>query len=295
MALNLKLLRHRSTNHTKKISRSGWGNLLVLVFLLLLAAFSILPFIFAILQSFKPLDEIFIFPPRFFVNRPSLENYYLLSQLTKNMWVPFSRYSFNSVFVSITATVLHVVFASMCAYPLAKFKIPGSKMIFNVIVLSLLFTGEVTAIPSFILMSRTGMINNYLALILPPVASSLGLFLMKQFIEQMPDSIIEAARVDGSGNFRTLFSVVMPSVRPAWLTLIIFSFQGVWNREGLEFIYNEELKMLPTVLRQITSSGIARSGAAAAAAVLLMIPPITIFILSQSNIIETMAHSGIKE
>lgn len=279
----------------KKISRSRWGNLLIFLFLLILGAFSALPFVFAILQSVKPLDEIFIFPPRLLVNHPTAENFYVLSQLTKNMWVPFSRYVFNSCFVSVVGTTMHVFLASMCAYPLAKFKIPGSGFIFQMIVLSLLFTGEVTAIPSFILMSRIGLINNYWALILPPVASSLGLFLMKQFIQQMPDSIIEAARVDGASNFKTLWAIVMPSVKPAWLTLIIFSFQSIWNREGLEFIYNEEIKMLPTVLRQITSSGIARSGAAAAAAVLLMIPPVLIFILTQSNIIETMAHSGIKE
>lgn len=292
MSKNISI-RHALKN--KKISRSRWGNAFMMLFLLALGTFSVLPFIYAILQSVKPLDEIFIFPPRFFVNNPTTENFYILGQLTKNMWVPFSRYIFNSVFVSAVATVFHVLLASMCAYPLAKFQFPGSKVIFHMIVLSLLFTGEVTAIPSFIFMSRIGLINNYWALILPPIASSLGLFLMKQFMEQLPNAVIEAAKVDGASNFRTLWSIVMPSVKPAWLTLIIFSFQGVWNREGLEFIYNESLKMLPTVLRQVTASGIARSGAASAAAVLLMIPPIAIFLFTQSNIIQTMAHSGIKE
>ena len=123
----------------------------------------------------------------------------------------------------------------------------------------------------------------------------MGLFLMKQFMEQIPDSVVESARVDGAGTLTLYWRIVMPQVKPAWLTLVIFSFQSLWNREGLEFIFSEELKMFPTILKQVASSGVARAGAAAAAAVILMIPPIVVFLLSQSNVIETMASSGIKE
>ena len=206
-----------------KISRSRWGNVVMLLFLLILGAFCVLPFIYAIMQSIKPSEEIFIFPPRFLVKRPTPDNFYSLGQLTENLWVPFSRYIFNSVFVAVAATVGHVFLASMCAYPLAKFKLPGFRVIFQLIVLSLLFAAEVKAIPNFIIMSRLGLIDTYWALILPPIASSLGLFLMKQFMEQIPDAIIEAARVDGASNLRTFWAIVMPSVRPAWLTLILFS------------------------------------------------------------------------
>ena len=278
-----------------KISRSRWGNAIMLLFLLILGTFCVLPFVYAIMQSIKPSEEIFIFPPRFFVKRPTPDNFYSLSQLTQNLWVPFSRYIFNSIFVTVTATVGHVLLASMCAYPLAKFRLPGFRAIFQVIVLSLLFAADVKAIPNFIIMSRLGLINTYWALILPPMASSLGLFLMKQFMEQIPDAIIEAARVDGASNLHTFWKIIMPSVRPAWLTLILFSFQSIWGQEGLEYIHSESLKVLPTILRQVSSSGIARAGEAAAAAVLIMIPPIVVFLLTQSNIIETMAYSGIKE
>lgn len=279
----------------KPIKRSISGNVAIFILLFLLCVFSALPLVYTIIQSIKPMDEIFAFPPRFFVKNPTTENFYMLSQLTQSLWVPYSRYIFNSVFVTITATFLHVLFASMAAFPLAKYRFPGSGIIFYIIILSLLFTSEVTGIPSFILMSRAYMLNSYSALILPPIASSLGLFLMKQFISQVPDAVIEAGRVDGAGIFRIYWNIVMPAVKPAWLTLIVFGFQGIWNREGLEFIYKESLKTLPTVLRQITSSGIARSGAASAAALILVIPPVLVFLFTQSNVIETMTHSGIKE
>ena len=281
---------------TKRISRSIAGDLFVWIMLILLGAFSALPFVFSIIQSIKPLNELFVFPPRFFVVDPTFNNFFSLKQLTGSMWVPLSRYLFNSVFVSVAGTVLHVFIASMAAYPLAKYRFPFSKTLFNVVVISLLFTYEVTFLPLFVEMSKIGLIDNMLALILPALSAPLGLFLMKQFMETIPDSILEAATVDGASTFKTYRSVVMPQVKPAVLTLVIFSFNSLWNRQGLEFIYSEQLKTFPSVLMQITASGgIARAGVAAAAAVILMLPPILIFLFSQSFIIETMAHSGIKE
>ena len=279
----------------KPVKRSAVGTVAIFLMLGVMGIFIALPFIYAIVQSFKPMSEIFVFPPRFFVRDPTIDNYRILGQLALNSWVPLSRYIFNSVFVSVVATTAHVILASMAAFPLAKFRFPGSAFISSMVVLALLFTAEVTAIPQFVLMSRIGMMNTYWALILPPIASSLGLFLMKQFMSQIHDSLIEAATIDGASLMRTFWRVVMPAVKPAWLTLVIFSFQSVWNREGVEFIYSEQLKMLPTMLRQITASGIARVGAASAAAVLLLIPPIVVFLFSQSNVIETMSSAGIKE
>lgn len=279
----------------KPIKRSLTGNFFLFTILIIMGIYSALPFIYAIVQSLKPLDEIFVYPPRFLVNNPTMDNFYLLSQLTKDLWVPFSRYVFNSVSVSLIATLAHLLFSSMAAFPLAKYRFPGAKTINTTIVWSLLFTGSVTQIPCFILMSRIGLLDTYWALILPPIQSSLGLFLMRQFMTQIPNAVIEAATVDGAGIFRIYYSICMPSVKPAWLTLIIFSFQAIWNNSGNTYIYNESLKMLPTVLHQITSSGISRTGAASAAAVILMLPPIIVFMIAQSNVIETMAHSGIKE
>lgn len=282
-------------SHKKRISRSAGGDILVLFLLILLGCFIALPFYFSIIQSIKPMDELFVFPPRLIVLRPTLENYFVLSQLAGSLWVPFSRYLFNSLFITAAGTAGHVVLASMAGFILAKYRLPGLRALFNLVIVSLLFTYEVTFLPSYVLMARTGLLNTQWALILPALAAPLGLFLMKQFMEVVPDAMVEAARVDGASTWQTYYAVVMPQVKPAWLTLTIFSFQALWNRQGLEFIYNEELKTLPTVLSQITASGIARAGAAAAVGVVLMIPPILIFVISQSNIIETMSHSGIKE
>ena len=236
-----------------------------------------------------------MYPPRLTVSRPTLDNFAVLFNLTSSTWVPVSRYLFNSLLLTVCGTVGNVVVCSMAAYPLAKLKFHGRKLLFNLVVVSLLFTYEVTFIPNYVILSKLQMLDTFWALLLPAVATPMGLFLMKQFMEQIPDSVVESARVDGAGTLTLYWRIVMPQVKPAWLTLVIFSFQSLWNREGLEFIFSEELKMFPTILKQVASSGVARAGAAAAAAVILMIPPIVVFLLSQSNVIETMASSGIKE
>ena len=282
--------------HTRnKLSRSRLGNLVVLVLLAAMGVFTAIPFLFSIVQSIKPVDELFVYPPRLTVSRPTLDNFAVLFNLTSSTWVPVSRYLFNSLLLTVCGTVGNVVVCSMAAYPLAKLKFHGRKLLFNLVVVSLLFTYEVTFIPNYVILSKLQMLDTFWALLLPAVATPMGLLLMKQFMEQIPDSVVESARVDGAGTLTLYWRIVMPQVKPAWLTLVIFSFQSLWNREGLEFIFSEELKMFPTILKQVASSGVARAGAAAAAAVILMIPPIVVFLLSQSNVIETMASSGIKE
>lgn len=282
--------------HTRnKLSRSRLGNLVVLVLLAAMGVFTAIPFLFSIVQSIKPVDELFVYPPRLTVSRPTLDNFAVLFNLTSSTWVPVSRYLFNSLLLTVCGTVGNVVVCSMAAYPLAKLKFHGRKLLFNLVVVSLLFTYEVTFIPNYVILSKLQMLDTFWALLLPAVATPMGLFLMKQFMEQIPDSVVESARVDGAGTLTLYWRIVMPQVKPAWLTLVIFSFQSLWNREGLEFIFSEELKMFPTILKQVASSGVARAGAAAAPAVILMIPPIVVFLLSQSNVIETMASSGIKE
>ena len=276
--------------HTRnKLSRSRLGNLVVLVLLAAMGVFTAIPFLFSIVQSIKPVDELFVYPPRLTVSRPTLDNFAVLFNLTSSTWVPVSRYLFNSLLLTVCGTVGNVVVCSMAAYPLAKLKFHGRKLLFNLVVVSLLFTYEVTFIPNYVILSKLQMLDTFWALLLPAVATPMGLFLMKQFMEQIPDSVVESARVDGAGTLTLYWRIVMPQVKPAWLTLVIFSFQSLWNREGLEFIFSEELKMFPTILKQVASSGVAR------AAVILMIPPIVVFLLSQSNVIETMASSGIKE
>ena len=278
-----------------KQSHSMVGNAFSIAILIIMGAFMGLPLLLAICNSLKPLEELFIFPPRFFVRNPTGKNFHDIFVLMSESWVPFSRYIFNTVFITIFGTVGHLLVASLCAYALAKHKFPGRNLIFWLIVTALMFSTHVTAIPNYLVMSHLGWLDNYLSLIIPAIAKPMGLFLMKQFMEQVPDSLIEAARIDGASEFRIFATIVMPSVKPAWLTLIIFCFQDLWNLQGSNYIYSENLKTLPYALSQISAAGISRAGATAAVAVIMMIVPITIFILCQSNIIETMVSSGIKE
>lgn len=225
---------------------------------------------------------------------PTLSNYLTLSKLTDSLWVPFSRYLVNSVVVTIAGTGFNLVVASMAAFPLAKYPFPGSKWLFRLVTTSLLFAGPVTALPQYIIVAKMGLINTLWSVILPAVGLPLGLFLMRNFMTQIPDGMLEAARIDGAGTWRIFASIAMPMVKPAALTLIIFTFQSLWNTTGGTFIYDEKIKLLPTILNQVVTAGIARAGSGAAASVVMMIPPFIIFIILQSRIIETMAFSGIK-
>lgn len=248
----------------------------------------------AVSSAFKPLDEIFIFPPRIFVKNPTWNNFIQLGQIANNFWVPLSRYIVNSIVVSAAATVGHILFASMAAYPLSKHRFAGKQMLNTLVRLALLFTSTVTYIPQYIVMAQLGLINSQLALILPALQSSLGLYLMQSFMAGIPDEMLEAARIDAASEYRICFQVVMPNVKPAWLTLMIFSFQGIWNNTGGTLLYQENLKVLPSILGQISAGGISRAGVTSAATLVMLIPPIILFLVSQNRVIETMSTSGMK-
>ncbi len=281
----------------KRYTRSAGGNFLMGLVLAIVGAVLVLPLLFAVVNALKPFDEIFAYPPKLYVVNPTWDNFTTLFAMCANTWVPFTKYLFNSVFVTCVVTVAQVVFSSMCAYPLAKNRFPGKEMIFNTIVTALLFVPAVTFLPQYFVISKLGLIDTYWVLIFPVLGTTLGVFLMKQFMEPLPTALLEAARIDGCSEFYILFRIVMPNVKPAWLTLAIFSFQSVWNDTATQqFVFRENLRTLPTLLSQIVSgAGVARAGAAAAASVVLMIPPILLFIVSQSSVMQTMAHAGIKE
>ncbi|KYG35284.1 carbohydrate ABC transporter permease [Alkalihalobacillus trypoxylicola] len=276
-------------------NRSITGDLINILVLIGFATFMALPLVFAVSNAFKPLEELFQFPPKFFVRNPTLDNVRDLFALMNASWVPFTRYIFNTVFITLIGTFFHLIVASMAAYVLAKHKFPGHKLFFSIVIMALMFSPHVTAIPNYLIMSQIGWVDTYYALIVPAIAAPLGVFLMKQFMEQIPISLLESARLDGASEFKVFTKVAMPLVKPAWLTLLIFSFQALWNMNGGTFIYSEELKTLPTALQQIVATGFARAGAASAIALFMMIVPLTVFIVSQSNVMETMSTSGIKD
>ena len=279
-----------------RLSRSVAGNLGVLVFLMLICAFMILPILYAVLQAFKPLDEIFLYPPRFFVRNPTLRNFSDTFYLTESMGVPFLRYVFNSLFVTVVGTFLYIVIASAAGYSLAKGFFRGKVLLTSLVVWALLFRPEVTSIPRYIVVSKLGFVDTYWAVLLPALSSTLGVFLIQQFVTvAIPDATLEAARIDGASEYNIFLRIVLPGIKPALLTAIIFTFQSFWNSaDGTQFIYSETLKSLPNVLSTIVTGGIARAGAGAAVSVILMIPPIVVFLISQSSVMETMTHSGLK-
>lgn len=285
-----------TASRAKKWNRSWYGNVLLFSLLACLAAFTSMPLIYMASSAFKPLDELFLYPPRFLVMNPTWNNFADLFQLLEQSWVPFSRYAFNTLLITVAGTAGHVLFASMAAFPLAKLHIPGGKVIFLIVVLALMFSPHVTAIPNFMILSAFGWIDSYAAVIVPAFALPLGLYLMKQFMEQIPDALMEAAKIDGASEYRIFWSIIMPLVRPAWLTLIIFSFQVLWsNNTSTMYILSEEMKTLDYALSQIMLGGIARAGAASAVSLLMVILPIAIFVLAQRNILQTMATSGMKD
>lgn len=281
--------------HGRKVNRSGGGNATIIIILFLMGIMMVVPLFYTVIQSLKPLEELFVYPPRFYVVNPTFDNFTMLFTLTSNLWVPFSRYLFNSLFISILCTALQVILASMAAYPLAKHEFPGRKFFFSLITVALLFTGDVTFIPQYIIISSMKLINTYWALILPSLAYVYGLYLMRQNMIDFPPDIIEAARIDGASEYKIFWSIVMPSMKPVWLTLVIFSFNGLWGRSDTAFIYNESLKGLPTVLSQLAAGGIARAGVGAAVGLVMIIPPILTFIIAQSNVMEAMANAGMKD
>ena len=279
----------------RRAGRKHGGTVLLFLFLLILGIFMVLPIWLMFVNSVKPVNEMFIFPPKWYTLNPTLDHFKDTYRVLGQMWVPFSRYVWNSILVTVSVTVLQCVFASMAAFCLAKVDFPGNKIINAVIVLALLYNSNVIYLMQYMVMAKLHMINHMSALILPAAASTMGLYLMRQSMSAVPDAMIEAAKVDGAGLFTICWRIVIPNQKPALMTMAIFAFQGAWNITGGTFVYDESLKTLPTVIQQAAAAGISRQGVTMAAAVILFVPPVLFFILAQSQVMETMAHSGIKE
>jgi ABC-type glycerol-3-phosphate transport system permease component len=267
--------------------------------LTLLALFTLLPIVYMVSTAFKPLEEMFLYPPRFLVRHPTWRNFADLLLAIDALSVPFVRHVFNSLFVAAATVGGSLLLSSMAAYPLAKYpRMPGAKLFFALVISTLMFAPEVTQIPRYLVVDRLNLIDTYAGLIVPSLAGSYGLFLMKQFMEQVPVELIEAAKIDGASEWRVFWQVVMPLVRPAWITLIIFSFIGTWNDffTPLIFTRSEQMKTLPLVMSAIGGGPgiVARTGAVAAASLIVTLPTLIIFVLLQRYVMETMAYSGIK-
>lgn len=266
------------------------------IVMILLVIFTSAPIIFVISTAFKPLDELFLYPPRFLVMKPTFKNFNDLLMATDSSLVPFSRYLFNSVLTTVAIVFFSVVISSMGAFIISKYKLPGTAFIFAVIISALMFPPQVTAIPTYFVISNMGILNTYWALTLPKLAVPFNFFLVKQFMDQIPDQTLEAAKVDGANEWVMFWKIVMPFVKPAWMTVVIFSFIGNWNDFSTPLIYttSEAMKTLPLAMLGVSNGTVGRMGAAAAGAFVTVMPSIILFIILQRQVMDTMAHSGIK-
>lgn len=285
----------RTRKHTVVLNRSVGGDTVITVMLTIFGILMFLPTYYLIITAFKPIGEMFLMPPNFYVIRPTMQNFIDLFASMTSTWVPLSRYIFNTIFISLGATLGCLIIGSMSAYAISKVRFPGYNVVFQLIVYSLMISSTVTGIAHFLIYVALGWLNTYTISIVPTWASTLGLYLMKNFIDaNVPDSMIEAARIEGCSEFRIYLTIVMPLVRPAWLTLMVTVFQNVWNAGASGYVYSENLKTFDNAINSIISAS-GSQGAGSAAAIIMMSVPIIVFIISQSKIVETMGSSGMKD
>ncbi len=264
-----------------------------------MALFVALPILFIVSHAFKPTNELFAYPPRFFVRVPTFANFRNLVRVASDSGVPFSRYLFNSILVTVVGVFLSIMVTSTAAYALSKLKFKGKKILFEINTLALMFVPIAVTIPRYLTISRMGLIDNYLVLILPLIAIPVGLFLVKQFIDQTPNEIIESAKIDGASEMQTFLKIVFPVILPAIATVGILSFQLIWNDiiGSSLYINDESMKTLSfyfSTLATLQGNPVAGQGMMAAASLIMFVPNIVIFIFLQSKVMNTMAHSGIK-
>ena len=290
-----RLIRRRKEKKTVQLSRSKGGTFAIFIFLALLSIFMAIPLVYTILQSIKPIEEYYIYPPKFFVMNPTLDNYRAILSAVDNLGVPFTRYLFNAIFTTVVGTGTYLLLSLVTAYPIAKTNIKIVRILNAVLVYAMLFHNDTMSMVRFLVMSKLHIIDSYWAVILPNLASTMGIYLLCQFMRNsVPDSVLEAARIDGAGEFRILFSIVAPSVKAGWLTALIFTFQSYWNAGGTGYVYSEKLKNITTVMSTVAAGGITRAGTGMAITLILMIPTVIVFLYNQRSIMNTMAHSGLK-
>lgn len=283
----------------KKINPKRFHPSQIKFYLILLpvSVFMIIPLIYMFSNAFKPQEELFKFPPSIFVKNPTWDNFSALFELFSTSSVPATRYLFNSILVTVLTVVVSVLLSVSAGYILSKKQFKGRKLLFEINTLALMFVPIAVTIPRFIIIVRLGLIDKFISNILPIIAMPIGLFLVKQFIDQIPDALIEAAKIDGAGEFTILFKVIIPMVRPAIATIAILSFQSAWGatEASVYFINNESLKTFAYYIGTFaTSTNAATQGISAASALIMFLPNLIIFIIMQSKVMDTMAHSGIK-
>lgn len=270
----------------------------IIVVILPLVIFMALPIIFIVNHAFKPMEELFAFPPTFFVRNATLDNFTSLIKASRTAGIPMSRYVFNSIIVTVLTIFLSLFFTTSAAFALSKIKFKGKNVLMNINQTAIMFVATAVLIPRYLVISFGGMVDTYIAHILPLVAMPVALFLVKQFVDQVPDSLLEAAYIDGGTDFHVYLKIILPMIKPAIATASILVFQQVWtNMETSNYFVNDDsMKTLTFYMNTLANANntVAGQGMAAAAALIMFIPNLLLFILVQKNVMNTMAHSGIK-
>jgi ABC-type glycerol-3-phosphate transport system permease component len=269
------------------------------VALTILSIFMVLPILFIINHAFKPFTELFAYPPTFFVKHPTLENFRLLANFSEESGIPMSRYVFNSLFVTTIVILLTLFISSLAAFALSKLHFKGKDTFNKINTLALMFVPIAVAIPRFLIMVNLGIFNNYLAHIIPLLAMPIGIFLLKQFMDQVPSDLLEAAKIDGAGNWLVYWHVMLPMVKPALVTVAILTFQASWGNieSSTIFMDNESIRTLPFYLNTLVAQSgniVAGAGLSAVSGLIMFIPNLILFIILQNKVMDSMAHTGIK-
>ncbi|MBI9010103.1 MAG: carbohydrate ABC transporter permease [Tenericutes bacterium] len=262
------------------------------------ALFMLLPLVYIFNYAFKPLEEMFYYPPRFLVEKFTLQNFVRLFSVTGTSGIPMSRYLFNSIIVTVLVIVTSVIFSTLAGYALSKLNFRGKKLMNEINTLALMFVGVAVMIPRYLIIEKLGLIDSFAIHVLPYLAIPVGLFLVKQFIDQIPNELLDASRIDGANEWQIYTKIILPLIKPAIATIVILSFQSVWNSAdtSITYINNDSLKTFAFYMNSLTTNtnGVAGQGMAAAASLIMFLPNLIIFMVMQSKVMDTMAHSGIK-
>lgn len=271
------------------------------IILLPLVILMVLPIIFIFSNAFKPPDELFAYPPRFFVINPTFKNFTDLFSRMSNSGIPVSRYLFNSIAITAVTVAASVVVSSTAAYALSKKRFKLKKVLFAINTVALMFVPIAVTIPRFLIIERLNLMDSFLVHILPGLAMPVGLFLIKQFVDGIPDEVVEAAQIDGATDLLIYWRIIVPMIKPAIATIAILAFQASWNNAETSSMYinDESLRSFAFYLSTLTSSTagantVAGQGITAAASLIMFLPNLIIFVLLQSQVMSTMSHSGIK-
>ena len=299
--MRVNLLSRYTGAHNRGINPKGFhvSQLKFYILLLPLAVFMLLPMVFIFSNAFKPADELFAYPPRFFVISPTFSNFTELFSKMSNSGIPVSRYLFNSILITIVTIAASIIVSSTAAYALSKKRFKLKKTLFAINTVALMFVPIAVTIPRFLIIQKLGLLDTFLVHILPALALPVGLFLIKQFIDGIPDEVVEAAQVDGAPDLMIYWKIIMPMIVPAIATIAILTFQATWNNAEISSLYinTESLKTFAFYLSTLTSgttNTVAGQGIAAAASLIMFLPNLIIFIILQSQVMSTMSHSGLK-